>query len=155
MDEQWVGTWKINNRVNLFLLDKIDDEALYSTFRSNGAGKPIQQFSHINNVRIWKLRELAEDLAYKFPETDENSKLDRVFVRQMLIETESAVTELLRRGFENEGKIEGFRRGAVVLQCYFIAHESHHRGNIMLTLKESGYKIPKSVEYGIWNWNQI
>ncbi|MCY7311772.1 MAG: hypothetical protein LH619_13430 [Chitinophagaceae bacterium] len=31
-------------------------------------------------------------------------------------------------------------------------HESHHRGNIQLTLKQSGEKIPDAVKSGWWEW---
>ena len=32
---------------------------------------------------------------------------------------------------------------------YFISHESHHRGNILLTLKQSGEKIADTVKWGL------
>ncbi len=38
---------------------------------------------------------------------------------------------------------------------YFIAHESHHRGNILLTLKECGHNLGKDVQYATWGWDQI
>jgi uncharacterized damage-inducible protein DinB len=36
---------------------------------------------------------------------------------------------------------------------YFISHESHHRGNILLTLKQSGEKISDAVKWGLWEWS--
>ena len=36
-----------------------------------------------------------------------------------------------------------------------VAHESHHRGNIMLTIKERGHNVDKAMQYGIWAWDQI
>ena len=37
---------------------------------------------------------------------------------------------------------------------YFIAHESHHRGSILLTLKQCGEKIPDAVKWGLWEWGK-
>ena len=37
---------------------------------------------------------------------------------------------------------------------YFISHESHHRGSIMLTLKQSGERIPDTVKWGLWEWGK-
>ena len=37
----------------------------------------------------------------------------------------------------------------------FIAHESHHRGSILLTLKQSGHKVSQEVAYGIWEWKTL
>jgi uncharacterized damage-inducible protein DinB len=38
---------------------------------------------------------------------------------------------------------------------YFIAHESHHRGSILLTLKQSGHPVDKKTAYAIWDWDRI
>ena len=35
---------------------------------------------------------------------------------------------------------------------YLIAHEAHHRGNMLLTLKLSGEKIEDKVKFGLWEW---
>jgi uncharacterized damage-inducible protein DinB len=37
---------------------------------------------------------------------------------------------------------------------YFISHESHHRGSILLTLKQCGEKIPDAVKWGLWEWGK-
>ena len=38
---------------------------------------------------------------------------------------------------------------------YLVAHESHHRGNILLTPKTSGHKLDKDASYAIWNWDKM
>lgn len=34
------------------------------------------------------------------------------------------------------------------------AHESHHSGNILLTLKQSGHPVQQDVRYAIWDWDR-
>ncbi len=54
-----------------------------------------------------------------------------------------------------DGKLRAFKKGVVTALSYFISHESHHRGNILLTLKECGHNPDKAVRYKIWDWDRI
>jgi uncharacterized damage-inducible protein DinB len=38
---------------------------------------------------------------------------------------------------------------------YFIAHESHHRGSILLTLKQCGHGVDSTAQYAIWDWDKM
>ena len=42
--------------------------------------------------------------------------------------------------------------GPLVYLAYFMAHDAHHRGNILLTLKERGHAVGKDLRFGIWDW---
>ncbi len=44
-----------------------------------------------------------------------------------------------------EPKRRGLKKGIFATLGYFVAHESHHRGNILLTLKECGHNIDKAA----------
>ncbi|MFQ5704240.1 MAG: hypothetical protein ACE5HT_09475 [Gemmatimonadales bacterium] len=36
-----------------------------------------------------------------------------------------------------------------------VAHESHHRGSILLTLKQCGHGLDKTTRYAIWDWDRV
>ena len=52
-------------------------------------------------------------------------------------------------------KRRGFKKGLPAYLAYFVAHESHHRGNILLTLKQCGHNLDKDLRYQIWDWDRI
>ena len=62
-----------------------------------------------------------------------------------------AVASLLDRGFR-DGRIKGFKPHPAAFLGYLISHESHHRGQIMLSLKQSGHPVDKKIQFGIWEW---
>jgi len=51
-----------------------------------------------------------------------------------------------------DGKIKGFKPHATAFLGYLISHESHHRGQIMLALKQSGHAVDQKTQYGLWEW---
>jgi len=51
-----------------------------------------------------------------------------------------------------DGKIKGFKPHSTAFLGYLISHESHHRGQIMLCLKQSGHAVDKKVQFGLWEW---
>ena len=62
MDEkQFLETWQIHDRINLYLLDAIDPGALVSLSASKGRTVG-EQFAHIHNVRLMWLKSAAPAL---------------------------------------------------------------------------------------------
>ena len=51
-----------------------------------------------------------------------------------------------------ENKVKGFKPHPSAFVGYLIPHESHHRGQIMLCLKEHKHLTNKSLGFGLWEW---
>ena len=60
--EQAIETWRINNRVNLYLLDAIPPEALSSVLPSGRTRTVARMFVHIHHVRMQLLDVSAPEL---------------------------------------------------------------------------------------------
>jgi uncharacterized damage-inducible protein DinB len=39
--------------------------------------------------------------------------------------------------------------------AYFVAHEGHHRGQIVMLARMLGHRLPPDVTNGVWQWNRL
>jgi uncharacterized damage-inducible protein DinB len=151
MEEQLLESWAIHDRINHYLLAAIPANALDSVSASKGR-TVAEQLAHIHNVRLMWLKAAAPELLEGLTKIEKEDAADPARLGDALRASAEAVAELLRRSFAAGGKVKGFKPHAAAFLAYLISHESHHRGQIALTLKQAGHPLDKKVAFGIWEW---
>ena len=149
MKEQ-IETWQINNRINLYLLNNIDEAYLTDVSASKGRNVG-EQFAHLHNARLMWLNASAPELTGNLQKIESSSSITKELLSASLINSSIAIEELLEKGF-TEGKIKNFKPHPSAFLGYVLAHEAHHRGQIILSLKESKHLPDKKILFGIWEW---
>lgn len=150
-DNQLLDTWQIHDRINLYLLDAVDPAALESHSASKGRSVG-EQFAHIHNVRLMWLKASAPDLLKGLEKIEPGAANDKKLLRTSLVDSGVAIGKLLANSLEAGGKVKGFKPHASAFLGYLISHESHHRGQIALSLKQAGKPLDKKISFGIWEW---
>lgn len=125
------------------------------TLSQRGGRNVFCQFAHLHNVRIWRLTRRAKRLAQGARLFDTYDEPDRRTLAAALKDSSRRIKQSIRLASENAPGIRTFKRGLVPYIAYFIAHESHHRGSILLTPKQCGHRIDARTEYAIWDWERI
>ena len=152
MDErQFLETWQIHDRINLYLLDAVDPAALISLSASKGRTVG-EQFAHIHNVRLMWLKSAAPDLLAGLTKIEKEQAVDKKLLRKSLMDSGEAIKKLLSQSLNAGGKVKGFKPHVTAFLGYLISHESHHRGQIILSLKQSCKVLDKKILFGIWEW---
>ena len=151
LENQIFDTWNINNRINLYLLEAIPPDALKDFSASKGRSV-AEQIAHLHNVRLMWLKSAGPELMEGLDKIEKEAAADKKLLSRRLKESGKAMETLLKKSLENGGRIKGFKPHVTAFLGYVIAHESHHRGQIALSLKQSGHTLDKKVAYGIWEW---
>jgi len=148
MPHDLLTAWDANGAIHRLLLDRISDAGMKATTSTRGGRDVARQFAHLHNVRVWWLEKRAKSLAtgLKAFGTDDSPSKDRL--RDALAASHAAVARWIEEGLAAGEKARS--PGPHRTLAYFVAHESHHRGNVLLTLKLAGHAVDRDTQYAIW-----
>ena len=115
------------------------------------------EFAHMHTNRVWQLEKRAPDLAAKLVKYAAKDTPTRVQLRK----AHTASTRAMEAFFKDvaagvtKPRRKTMKKGLITHLSYFVAHEAHHRGRILLTLKVSGETLDHAVASGLWGWDQV
>jgi uncharacterized damage-inducible protein DinB len=117
---------------------------------------------HIHNARCTWVRTLGREHGIMPPASVDRHKVERKQLVAALERSGAAIARLLQLGCEHDGRIPDSHSYAwrnVQLDVghflsYFVAHEGHHRGQIVMAARQLGHRLPTSVTGGLWQWSK-
>ena len=155
MQEQLLDAWRTHHRIHRAVLAGISDEGLACSLSTRGGRSVARQLAHLHNVRIMQLEKRAKHLApglVKFASKDEP---DREHLLAALDASAERVEQWLRLAAEGDPRVKTMRASVITTLGYLISHESHHRGSVLLTLKQCGHALPREVRDELWGgWSR-
>ena len=155
-----LNTWKTTNRITIFLIEHIPED-LWNEKVPRASKRTIGMIaSHIHNTRCMWIKMIAKGLTIKMPVRVDPRHADRREVIRSLNQSSQIMLKLLKACFVNGGRLPtrppwlNFPNDVVHFLAYFIAHEGHHRGQIILLTRQLNHQLPKKITDGLWQWKR-
>jgi uncharacterized damage-inducible protein DinB len=146
-----LATWRRNNDVLLYLLARIPPKGLRALPAGSKGRDVAAQFAHLDRVRTGWVEYFDTGRHPKLPRYDKTRHPTRAQLRQALTASGRKVEQFLGKALDGKATLKMFGRDPVRWCGYLIAHDSHHRGQILLALKQNGLRLPEPIAIeGVW-----
>jgi uncharacterized damage-inducible protein DinB len=155
--EALIAAWRTNNRVTTYLIENLPLE-LWS---ENVPGVPRRTIrmiaAHLHNSRCSWIKSLGARQGIAVPQRVNIRTVRPAELLRALARSSEGIIALVRLGAERGGSVppaywQNFPTDLVHFLNYFVAHEAHHRGQLILIARQLGHRLPRGVVDGLWQW---
>jgi uncharacterized damage-inducible protein DinB len=154
--------WKTNNRVTIFLVAHLPAE-VWDVKIPGAPRRTIRMLAgHLHNARCMWLKTLGKPHGIAVPQRVDRYRVKPKDLISALQRSGMGMLNLLKFACDHGGSIPAtpsyvWRNlpldvGHVL--AYFVAHEAHHRGQIVMLARQSGHRLSAEITNGLWLWSK-
>jgi uncharacterized damage-inducible protein DinB len=147
LKEAWISA----DRANLALLQTMDEVRLNA--KSNGRSRTVRRiWVHMHNARINWVKSFGKGKC-DLPRLRASLAHSPEELAQALAQSSDAVLALLKEVAKRE-KIKILEKSPMTLLAMMVAHDAHHRGQMLAILRERQLLPGREVLEGLWDWQE-
>ena len=115
--------------------------------------------AHIHNTRCMWIKMIGERHGVVVPQSVDGRAVRPAELTRALERSSRGMIELIQLASARGGTIppaawQNFPTDLVHFLSYFVAHEAHHRGQLVMLARQLGHRLPVEVTAGLWQWKK-
>lgn len=156
------SAWATNNRVTIFFIEQLPAALWHAPVPGMSHRTVGMIAAHLHNARCRWIKTLGREHGVRAPTRVDHRKVSRRALAAALRKSGRGIAAILELGIGADGRVPPSRGyvwrnlpldvGHVL--TYFVAHEAHHRGQIIMAARQLGCRLPAAVTGGVWQWSQ-
>jgi uncharacterized damage-inducible protein DinB len=162
MSDALLTAWRTNSRVTAYLVEHLP-AALWDAQIPGAPRRTVRMIAgHVHNSRCTWLKTLGQEHGIAIPASVDRRKVTRHELLAALKRSSKGIEALLELGIAAGGHVplskayvwRNLPLDVPHVLTYFVAHEGHHRGQIVMLARQLGHRLPNDITGGLWQWNK-
>ncbi len=155
-----LDAWSTNARVTALLVGQLPAD-LWEASVPGSPRRTIRMIAaHLHNSRRAWIRTLGRPHGVEVPAAVDRFRVSRPELVRALKQSARGIAGLLSLGLGHDGAIpptplyvwRNLPLDVGHVLAYFVAHEGHHRGQLVLLARQLGHRLPAEVTNSLWMW---
>lgn len=154
-----VNAWRTSNRVTTYLIERLPPD-LWSMSVPGAPRRTVRMVAaHLHNSRCRWIKALGGRDGIVPPPLVDLRRVSPAALLRALSRSSEGIIRLIELGAARGGTVprstwQNFPTDLEHFLSYFVAHEAHHRGQLVLLARQLGQPLPKDATYGLWQWTK-
>jgi len=155
-----LAAWRTNSRVTAYLVEHLP-AALWDAPVPGAPRRTVRMIAgHLHNARRMWIKTLGQAHGVAIPASVDRRTVSRRDLLSALKRSSRGIEALLALGIAAGGQVPPSKAyvwrnlplDVAHVLTYFVAHEAHHRGQIVMLARQLGHRFPSDVSAGLWQW---
>jgi uncharacterized damage-inducible protein DinB len=156
-----LSAWRTSNRITIAFVERLPP-ALWNASVPGMPHRTVRMLAaHLHNSRCGWIKTLGREHGIPIQASVNRRTVSRRELVAALRRSNEGMEALLRLGFAAGGVLppsKGYVWRNLPLDvahvlAYFVAHEAHHRGQIVMVARQLNQRLPPAVTNALWWWS--